>query len=164
MMDKICFLLVLASLLVSNYAQANINNSYVLRDLERAEATVFGRNNVNQPLETRVALMEQNLFGTIQSGNLNDRINFVNKVLSNSNGYYNMNYPPKNKLRAALNNLFTGTMTGFTPTVYPNVYSNTYNKYPSRYLNNGYVRKNPRPYYNRGNGNFITQTRVIIDD
>lgn len=144
-----------------NSANANLA-PYEIRNLNRAEAMVLGQNNFNVPLETRLAMTEQQLFGSIQSGSLNDRINMVNRVLNNSQNQQIQNYRMKNRLMNAVRNLTTGYMTGFTPPVYNN-YSNFPNYINNRYYNT-YTSQIPQPIYDHGNRNFITQTRVIIDD
>ncbi len=132
-------------------------NSYALQNLNRAELILFGHNNNSDPY-TRLALAEQRLFGTVQSGNFEQRVNLVNRVLENSrqnpNAYVANNNSNKiNKLRYILNDVLNGQMTGYTPPVY-------YNNDPQMYYNTTI----PQTMNAYGNRNFITQTRVLIDD
>lgn len=163
MTNKFCAAMFIVAILSINSANADLA-PYEIRNLNRAEAMVLGQNNYNAPLETRLAMTEQQLFGSIQSGSLNDRISIINQVLNNSQKQQIQNYRMKNRLMNAVRNLTTGYMTGFTPPVYNN-YSNysNYPNYPSnrRYYNTSQI---PQPIYDHGNKNFITQTRVIIDD
>lgn len=163
MTNKFCVAMFIIAMLSINSANADLA-PYEIRNLNRAEAMVLGQNNYNAPLETRLAMTEQQLFGSIQSGSLNDRISMINQVLNNSQKQQIQNYRMKNRLMNAVRNLTTGYMTGFTPPVYNN-YSNysNYPNYPSnrRYYNTSQI---PQPIYDHGNKNFITQTRVIIDD
>lgn len=163
MTNKFCVAMFIIAMLSINSANADLA-PYEIRNLNRAEAMVLGQNNYNAPLETRLAMTEQQLFGSIQSGSLNDRISMINQVLNNSQKQQIQNYRMKNRLMNAVRNLTTGYMTGFTPPVYNN-YSNysNYPNYPSnrRYYNTSQI---PQSIYDHGNKNFITQTRVIIDD
>lgn len=163
MTNKFCVAMFIIAMLSINSANADLA-PYEIRNLNRAEAMVLGQNNYNAPLETRLAMTEQQLFGSIQSGSLNDRISMINQVLNNSQKQQIQNYRMKNRFMNAVRNLTTGYMTGFTPPVYNN-YSNysNYPNYPSnrRYYNTSQI---PQPIYDHGNKNFITQTRVIIDD
>lgn len=164
MTNKFCAVMFIITMLTINSANADLA-PYEIRNLNRAEAMVLGQNNYNAPLETRLAMTEQQLFGSIQSGSLNDRISMINQVLNNSQKQQIQNYRMKNRLMNAVRNLTTGYMTGFTPPVYNN-YSNysNYPNYPSNRYYNTYTSQIPQPIYDHGNRNFITQTRVIIDD
>lgn len=136
-------------------------NQYQISNLAHAERQLFGRslNNINP--YTRLARAEQQLFGTVQSGDFNTRVNFINNVLNNSNrnriGYYNRRNKI-NRLRYAVNDILRGTMTGYTPPIYNTSSIN----YP--YYYNRYNTRIPQTPYVNGTPNFITQTRVIIDD
>ena len=133
-----------------------------LNSLNRAEYFLFGRNNPNLPPQARLAMTEQRLFGTIQHGTFNERVNFVNKVLANSanDPFYNANINKirkTNRIKNALNNVMNGSMTGYTPAI-PYGTANFYNNRPFYYHNT----KIPQPM--NSYGNFITQTRILFDD
>ncbi len=83
MTNKFCAVMFIITMLSINSANADLA-PYEIRNLNRAEAMVLGQNNYNAPLETRLAMTEQQLFGSIQSGSLNDRISMINQVLNNS--------------------------------------------------------------------------------
>lgn len=134
-------------------------NQYSLNKLSNAELKLFGRkNNPNLNPYARLARAEQRLFGTVQSGDFDTRVKFLNQVLDNSNrnrvGYYD-NQNKLNRLRYVVNDLFNGSMTGYTPPVYNS------NRIPGYGYYNTTIPMTP---YVNGNRNFITQTRVIIDD
>ena len=159
------FVLFASILLFANSAFAfNINynndlkNNYRMSNLNRTEAFVMGKNNYNLAPNARLALMEQKLFGTVQSGSFDDRINFINKVLVNANNAQmssNLNKLRKlNRIKQVFNDTFNGSMTGYTPQVY-------FPQNQQFYYHNTTI---PQPFYDHGIGNFITQTRVIIDD
>lgn len=134
-------------------------NSYDLQNLNAVEYAVLGRNNTSLSPHARLALTEQRLFGTVQPGNFNNRVNFINQVLSNNN----QNNLRKNRIKYAINEILNGTITGYTPPVYtPNMsYNHNLNNYNRPfYFHNTRI---PQPYGN-GIGNLITQTRVIIDN
>ena len=81
MTNKFCAVMFIITMLSRNSANADLA-PYEIRNLNRAEAMVLGQNNYNAPLETRLAMTEQQLFGSIQSGSLNDRISMINQVLN----------------------------------------------------------------------------------
>lgn len=165
MTNKFCTAIFVIALFTTNSVNANINLApYEIKNLNRAEAMVLGRNNYNVPIEERLAITEQQLFGSIQSGNINDRINTINKVLNNSRKEQIQKYQKKNKILNAVKNLTTGYMTGYTPPVYNNFNYNSIPNCTNYRLYNAYTNQIPQPIYDRGNRNFITQTRVIIDD
>ena len=123
------FVLFASVLLFANSAFAfkinynnDLKNDYRMSNLNRTEAFVMGKNNYNLSPNARLALMEQKLFGTVQSGSFDDRINFINKVLVNSNNEQmssNLNKLRKlNRIKQVFNDTFNGSMTGYTPQVY----------------------------------------------
>ena len=135
------------------------NPEFNVHNLSKAELSVLGKNNYTLSPMARIALIEQRLFGSIQPGSLNDRINFVNSVVHNSNFQNQMAYSANinnirkmNKIKYLLHDFFNGSITGYTPSV--NVPQNFY-------YNNTTI---PYPMNRYGNRNFITQTRVIIND
>ena len=138
-------------------------NQSDMQNLSRAEYAVLGQNNRNLPPQARLNLTEQRLFGTTQTGSFQDRVNFINRVIQNNTRnqtFANINNIKKrNKILYALNEIFNGTMTGYTPSFqnYPTYSHNTNNPY---YYHNTRI---PQPY-GSGIGNFITQTRIIIDE
>ena len=138
------------------YSFVYSENESSMDDLARAEKIIFGQYNTRMNPYTRLARAEQTVFGTVQSGDFNSRVNFINQVLDNSNkgkiNYYNRQNKI-NRLKYAVNDILKGSMTGYTPQIYINTLPNGfYNTIP------------PTPYNIGGNRNFITQTRVIIDN
>ncbi len=138
---------------------------YDLDNLSLAETRILGysRNDKNINPYDRLAKVEQKIFGTVQSGDFNSRVNFINKILDNSNiensGYISNSYPKTNKLKKIVNDIFNGSITGYTPPVYN--YPNVYRNYP---LRRNYKNYPPQTPYIPGGGNFVTQSRVIILD
>ena len=154
-------LMIFLYFLLATYAFAfEYNNSDLdVSNLSKAEISVLGKNNFNLSPMARIALIEQRLFGSIQSGSINDRVNFVNNVIANSNYQNQMAYSANvnnikkmNKIRYLLHDFLNGSITGYTPSV--NVPQNFY-------YHNTTI---PHPMNRYGNRNFITQTRVIIND
>ncbi|MBQ2644326.1 hypothetical protein IJG14_01970 [bacterium] len=146
---------------VFSFENSNINNNFNTSLLGKIENEVFGKNNNHLSPMARLALTEQKLFGSIQPGSFNDRINFINKIIinekNNSQAVNISNLQKSQRLKYSLNNFFKGYMTGYTPPIY--VPQNTLNEINNYYHNT----KIPQP---NGNGikNFITQTRVIINN
>lgn len=164
MIKKFCLLLILSVTAPAIYAQYynehyNIND---IQNLSRAEYAVFGQNNQNLSPQARLMLTEQRLFGTTQPGNFSNRINFINRVIDNNNNntFANLNNLKKrNRINYVLNEIFNGTMTGYSPNINYQINTNRYNMHPFTYHNTTI----PQPYSN-GIGNFVTQTRILFDN
>ncbi len=116
-----------------------------LDGVKQLERRILGTNYTNDKIENRLSRLEQKVFGTIQSGELDYRYSkLVNSVgaYSASNCYYpystENNTQTSTKMKNALQNAFGafGTvLTGYTPPVYN---ANPYDRY---YHTNS-------PYYN----------------
>ena len=57
-------------------------NGIYKNDITNAERLLFGRKNAFHSQETRLAILERELFGTVQSGSIQDRISLINRVLA----------------------------------------------------------------------------------
>jgi len=163
MRTKIIVLTLLLTIGTTAYARDYLNGTYSSSDMQnltRAEYAVFGQNNRSLSPNARLMLAEQRLFGTTQPGSFSDRVNFINKTAQDRNRTLAniSNLKKRNRINYMLNEIFNGTLTGYTPAVqYP---AGAYNRHHPFVYHNTTI---PQPY---GNGieNLITQTRILFDD
>lgn len=138
------------------------NNGIYRNDISTAEKILFGHKNTFHSQENRLNMLEKELFGTVQSGSVKERISLINRVLA-SNKYGSYSSPSRiNRIRS---NIFSsrnynqneykrnfrknGRMTGFEPQVHvpptPNFSSTHYGvrkPYHSQRINT----KIPQPF------------------
>lgn len=150
--------------IISNFNQINKYPNISQPGLNKMERQVFNQTFPQNNPQRRIERLEEQLFGAVQSGDLNARYEAV-KMASKA---YNKtsDYIPNNSygtsgwkgLAAALGNSLTGGyMTGFTPPITP-YYGNGYNRYnrfnglsnfvnPNRFnYSNPYMRAYGSPY------------------
>lgn len=108
--------------------------------LDRLEKQILSQNYNYDSVETRLERLENNMFGAVQSGSLQDRIELLQNASKSYKAYspnqdyaYNNSYYPyrapiftgstgsnwKNMLWGNFRNQLTGTPTGFTPAMDP---------------------------------------------
>ncbi len=153
----------------------NISKS-ILNDLEML---CFQKTYKKDTIEKRIQRLETQVFGTIQSGNLNNRFNNLQMAVNNMNmqnqpynnmytqqNYYQNNYGMNqypnyhrnlaSQFRSAIGNLFNPMkMTGFTPPVY-----NPINYYDANYGMRHYMQGNRYRYFK--NKNYGTGSAVKV--
>lgn len=140
--------------IISNFNQINKYPNISKNTLSKIESQVFSQNFPQNSAERRVERLEQQVFGAVQSGDLESRYEAVKMAAKSysrnkrNNDQYFPNDMPQSGWKGLANNLggafFGGSMTGFTPPINPyNNYNNGYNNYSSSY-------SNPDPY----NSNF----------
>lgn len=127
--------------IISNFNQItkypNISNS----ELSNIESKIFRRNYSQNGAELRIERLEQQIFGAVQSGDIESRFTAVKAAAAN---YNKNNYQSPTSqggwkgIASALGNsllgggMYGGSMTGFTPPVDPFFDdNNSYNNYPS---------------------------------
>lgn len=159
-------------------------NGIYKNDITNAERLLFGRKNAFHSQENRLAMLERELFGTVQTGSVQDRISLINRVLSSREYQY---YSPtkidrmRRKILSSRNfnqNQYKrhvrshGRMTGFEPPVHhmpiPNFassghYNSRYNQNTPYFSNRGIGANNfnakiPQPY-GYGNNRFSQRMR-----
>ena len=124
------------------------------KELSQIELNLLGKNYITDTTEKRIIRLEENLFGAIQNGSLDNRFSTIKNITAcNSNNYnigktgqnnvttyqtYN-NPTLKNTFRNILGSFLNGGyMTGYTPPITPYNYNNPYNMFP----NSGYSHHN----------------------
>lgn len=142
--------------IIVNYKNNNISADKELsKKLNKMEKKVFKSTFERDFPENRISRLEEEIFGTIQSGDLNSRIAMLSKAVPHYSGGYSYSIPddPYFSLPPAsggirslagsftdfMNRQFVGMPTGFSPQVYsPYVngyhgyYGNPYNGYSPR--------------------------------
>jgi hypothetical protein len=153
--------------IISNFNQINKVPNISSNGLSRMESKIFNQTYTNNSAQNRVERLEQQLFGTVQSGDLEARYRALQVATANIN---KMNQSQRG-LRGFTNSLGNsfwggGSMTGFTPplddfsdfgndmnntTTYNNNFNsnygtnygtNSYNNQNNAYGNNTYPRNN----------------------
>ena len=158
-------------------------NGIYKNDITNAERLLFGRKNAFHSQENRLAILERELFGTVQSGSIQDRISLINRVLASREYQY---YSPSGVERMRRKILLSrnpnqneyrrrvrchGRMTGFEPPVHhpptPNFassgyYNSPYNRttpyFANRVNSDRFNAKIPQPY-GYGNNRFPQRLR-----
>lgn len=178
--------------IISNFNQINKYPNISTNVLSKMESKVLSQSFPQYSAERRIERLEQQLFGAVQSGDLNSRYDALKIAAKNynPNNNYNDPYAPNpmaqsgwKGLVGALGNSMMGgpmlggpmlggmggTMTGFTPPISPynnygnNGYNNAYgNQYPSGGTLYRGVRTNHG--YSDSFSNFGTGTGVTILD
>lgn len=172
--------------IISNFNQLNKYPNISANILSRLENKVFNRTYQQNNIERRIERLEQQVFGAVQSGDMDSRYEALVSAVRNYNaanaitGYMPNTVQPRG-LRgiasALLNNaIMGGSMTGFTPSLdpynstYPNSYVNPYNQsssplmmdnYPSGYGTYQGLRSNHRMYDNFNNFNSGTGVHIL---
>ncbi len=147
------------------------DNGIYKNDITNAERLLFGRKNSFHSQENRLRMLERELFGTVQTGSVHDRISLITRVLASREYQY---IPPskvermRRKILSSRNynqNEYRrhvrghGRMTGFEPPVHnlptPNFlpYNNSSAYNSSPYSPNRYNQKIPQPF-GYGNNRF----------
>lgn len=144
---------------IGNMENGNFYGNISSSQLSKMELLCFRTVYKKDPPEVRIQRLETNIFGTIQSGNLNSRFNNLEMALNNQqqqqqnyniqysqNNYYQndcgMNYNRNyhqglaSNFRNIIGNMFNPMrMTGFTPPVY-----NPFNYYDANYGSQRYMQ------------------------
>lgn len=162
-MKRIYLILFLVLFLAGNvfayddeFSKENIKKLFII------ERIIFGKVSKNTDYNARLNAAEKKVFGAVQSGNVEDRINFLGTVAETSNqGYERYVNPPvyttNNPLGIITNLLIQrqGVLTGFTPPLEENYQNNYYRPYYEREY------KNVPPMYRNINGNNNFNNRLI---
>lgn len=138
--------------IISNFNQLNKYPNISANILTRLENKVFNRTYQQNTIENRIERLEQQVFGAVQSGDMDTRYEaLVSAIKSYNTTSMNQNLIPntgqnrgiRGIANALLNNaIFGGTMTGFTPPIdpyygnYSNGYTTPYNPYANQNMNN----------------------------
>lgn len=143
--------------IIVNYKNNNVSNdSAVSKKLGKMEKKVFNRQFANDTAENRISRLEEQIFGTIQSGDINSRYSMLTKAVSHYNTpgtfssaipddpYFGLP-PSSGGIRSLagsftnfMNRQFVGMPTGFSPQIY-SPYVNGYHGYNGPYdAYNGY--------------------------
>lgn len=165
--------------IISNFNQINKYPNISTNALSKLESKVFSQSYPQYNPERRIERLEQQILGTVQSGDLNSRyekLMAVAKTYSKNNQYDPNNIATQGRLKSLAANLgnsfWGGSMTGFTPQIdsFPNNYTDlggmdtsytgSYTSYNNGPLNpymgysNGYNNYNgyPNPYARRYGG------------
>lgn len=139
---------------INNY-KYNINNG-----LNKLERKIFNKTYENDLLENRISRLEEQIMGTIQSGDLNSRYNILKKAVNSySANSYNQVANPYcgvpimtsgggwRGLAGSLGNFFSGNYQGYPTGLSPQImspYINNYGPDYSRgfYSNHGWTQNN----------------------
>lgn len=139
--------------IIVNYKNNNVSqNNSINKKISKMEKKVFGRSFADDSPENRISRLEEHVFGTIQSGSLNNRYSMLCKAVPHYSNKYSMTIPDdpyfglpvssSNGLRSLagsftnfMNRHFVGMPTGFTPQIY-SPYASGYHGYNGPY--NGY--------------------------
>lgn len=147
--------------IISNFNQINKYPNISKSVLSGLEAKVFHQNYPQNGPERRIERLEQQVFGAVQSGDLNTRYENLRTAVANYNANKTAYYPTAiapTGLRGILgnigNSMMGGSMTGFTPPIDPyNNFSagyNNYNNYGYNQPSNSYLN----PYTTGGYGGY----------
>ena len=132
--------------IISNYNQINKYPNISTDVLSGMESKVLNQRFPQYSAERRIEKLEQQMFGAVQSGDINSRYEALKIAAKNYNNAYAQNIPMQSGwkgIAGALGSsmlgsgmiggmggsMLGGTMTGFTPPITP---------YPNNYGNNGY--------------------------
>ena len=139
-----------------NFNQLNAYPNISMNALSKMESKIFKRNFAQNDTQSRVEQLEQQVFGTVQSGDISSRYETLKSAVANykvnqlaSNPYQDPMVRPQGRLKGiagAIGDMLLGGggfMTGFTPSLDP--FSNNYN-------NTGYNNYNNA--YNSGSNNY----------
>lgn len=118
--------------IISNFNQLNKYPNISKNSLSKIEAKVFSQCFPQNNIDRRIERLEQQIFGAVQSGDLNSRYNNVLAASKNYNTnavdqYYKspmVSTGWKGMLGGLKNSMLSGNMTGFTPPI--NQYGNNY--------------------------------------
>lgn len=163
--------------IIVNYKNNNLTaNSAVNKKLNKMEKKVFRRTFSDDSAENRISRLEEQIFGTIQNGDINSRYDMLSKAVSHYNNsqdafstvipddpYFALP-PTTGGIRSLagsftnfMNRQFVGMPTGYSPQIYPynNGYYSPYNGYnPSsaQRVNGSYRQSWGRRYGDMGAG------------
>lgn len=158
--------------IISNFNQINKYPNISKNELSKIESRVLNQTYLQNSPERRIERLEEQMFGAVQSGNINSRYEALQLAAKayNRNNQYSSNNPSQigqggwktlasnvgNSIigNALLGNsmmggsLMGGSMTGFTPPINPyNSYNNGYNNSYNRYNNyNSYANPTASGY------------------
>lgn len=137
------------------FAVSLVGFCYSEDELSMIEMKKYGQSFVDDSLSDRLIRLETDMFGMGQSGDIESRINLINRMNANST-YSSIVAPEYNysNKKGFLGNIFdgfsSGTMTGFTPPM--TGYSSNYGNYcPYNHHYNNRANKPFRNGYNSGN-------------
>lgn len=142
--------------IISNFNQINKYPNISKGALSGMEAKIFHQNYPQNGPERRIERLEQQVFGAVQSGDLNTRYENLKIAINNYNvgktAYYPTAVAPSG-IRGILGNIgnamMGGSMTGFTPSIDP--FDNNFSAGYNNYNNNGYnILGSPSNPYNMG--------------
>lgn len=125
--------------IIVNYRNNNVSNNLPLKNLSRLEKKIFKRTYDNDLPENRISRLEEQVMGTIQSGDLNSRYEMLSRAVPQYNKntfttvtplnpYPYCGMPPTRvgsgwrglagSLGNFFNNRFVGVPTGMSPQIY----------------------------------------------
>lgn len=132
--------------IILNFNQLNKYSNISKKVLSRIELKVLSQDYPQNSPERRIERLEQQIFGAIQSGDIDSRYQalvLAARTYRQNNQDYSSSAPQtgwKNIAQNISDSFSGGTMTGFTPPINPyynnyndnyNTYNNRYNSYPS---------------------------------
>lgn len=164
--------------IIVNYRNNNVSeNNAMSKKLGKMEKKVFNRSYSDDTSENRISRLEEQVFGTIQSGDLKSRYEMLTNAVPHYNctnsfssvipddPYYGLPTGSAGGLRSLagsftnyMNRQFVGMPTGFTPQIYspyPNGYNNGYsgyNPYTGQRMNGSYRQSWGSRYGDTGAG------------
>ncbi|MDD3436234.1 MAG: hypothetical protein PHC64_03670 [Candidatus Gastranaerophilales bacterium] len=167
--------------IISNFNQINTYPNISQNVLSRMESRIFNQKYPENGSQRRIERLEQQIFGAVQSGNLEARYRALQLAAKNYNrNPYNIDPLDMNTSGYATNrgwkglagnlgnSLLGGTMTGFTPPINPfygNGYTNGFNNYSNFPSGSGMYRGYRTNYgYLDDFSNFGSTTGVTILD
>ena len=137
-----------------NYAQPK-NTSKMFNKLNRLERKIFNRSFNEDSIENRIVRLEEQIFGTIQSGDLVARYNILQKAVPRYRSYTSQSVDPycvapnatnwrglAGSLGNFFNNSFMGYPTGITPPIMPMYNTYTPDFYRGNFSNRGWDIQN----------------------
>ncbi len=125
--------------IISNFNQMNKYPNISKNTLSRIETRIFNQNFSQNNVEHRIERLEQELFGAVQSGDIDSRYQAIKMAYKNQTKKYYPTQVAQNGWKGLVNNLgntlLGGSMTGFTPPINPYNYNNGYNKQINPFAN-----------------------------
>lgn len=162
--------------IISNYNKMNIAPNISLNSLSRIERMLYSQDYSQNSVQNRIERLEQQLFGAVQSGNLEARA----KAIEIAGRNYNRRLNPYGSTRTGgllsglAGLLGQGVVTGMTPPINNSMYPDYYNQpqfkdhfsdFNNPNYGNGFYRGVQTPWgYHDHFSNFGSGSRVTILD
>lgn len=152
--------------IIVNYKNNNVSNNPSVKNLSKLERKIFKRTYDNDLTENRIARLEEQVMGTIQSGDLNSRYSMLTKAVPryNKNTFTTVTpltpycgMPPVRMgsgwrgLAGSLGNFFNSRFVGYPTGISPQMYSPYINNYGPDYQRGTYGNTGWN-YHNTWNG------------